>query len=110
MLLREHHQLLFLIFYIFLNLEHLKIVSAHLISIKVEKNTRKIIKLRAKTGVHIYLEMRGEGAVNNLWFECECERDFSLCELTPKGKKDEERAKEKKEQEGSDDSGGGECG
>tara|TARA_B100001057_G_C22801370_1_gene931644 strand:+ start:1077 stop:1754 length:678 start_codon:yes stop_codon:yes gene_type:complete len=80
-----------------------------ILKIKVEKNTRKIIKLRAKTGVHIYLEMRGEGAVNNLWFECECERDFSLCELTPKGEKDQERAKKAKENEGGNDSGGG-CG
>ncbi len=80
-----------------------------ILKIKIDKDTRKIIKLRAKTGVHIYLEMKGEGVVNDQWFECECERDFSLCELTPKGKKDEERAKKQKEQEGGDDSGGGEC-
>ena len=75
-----------------------------ILKIKIDKDTRKIIKLSAKTGVHIYLEMRGEGVVNNQWFECECERDFSNCELTPKGKKDQERAKKKKQ--GSDDSGG----
>lgn len=81
-----------------------------ILKIKIERDTRKIIKLRAKTGVHIYTEMRGEGVVNNLWFECECERDFSSCELTPKGKKDEDRAKREQEGDGGNDSGGGECG
>ena len=79
-----------------------------ILKIKIDRDTRKIIKLRAKTGVHIYTEMRGEGVVNNQWFECECERDFSSCELTPKGKKDQERAKQE-EEDGGDDSGGGEC-
>ena len=81
-----------------------------ILKIKIERDTRKIIKLRAKTGVHIYTEMRGEGVVNNLWFECECERDFSSCELTPKGKKDQDRAKREQEGDGGNDSGGGECG
>jgi len=81
-----------------------------ILKIKIERDTRKIIKLRAKTGVHIYTEMRGEGVVNNLWFECECEKDFSSCELTPKGKKDEDRAKREQEGDGGNDSGGGECG
>ena len=80
-----------------------------ILKIKIDKDTRKIIQLRAKTGVHIYLEMKGEGVVSNQWFECECERDFSSCELTPKGKKDQERAKKEKESEGSDDTSGG-CG
>ena len=78
-----------------------------ILKIKIDRDTRKIIKLRAKTGVHIYTEMRGEGVVNNQWFECECERDFSSCELTPKGKKDQERAKQE-EEDGGDDSRG-EC-
>ena len=81
-----------------------------ILKIKIERDTRKIIKLRAKTGVHIYTEMRGEGVVNNLWFECECEKDFSSCELTPKGKKDQDRAKREQEGDGGNDSGGGECG
>ena len=81
-----------------------------ILKIKIDRDTRKIIKLRAKTGVHIYTEMRGEGVVNNLWFECECERDFSSCELTPKGKKDEDRAKREQEGDGGNESGGGECG
>ena len=80
-----------------------------ILKIKIDKDTRKIIKLRAKTGVHIYLEMKGEGVVSNQWFECECERDFSSCELTPKGKKDQDRAKKEKESQGSDDTSGG-CG
>ena len=75
-----------------------------ILKIKIDRDTRKIIKLSAKIGVHIYLEMKGEGVVNNQWFECECERDFSNCELTPKGKKDQERAKKAKKD--SDDSGG----
>ena len=80
-----------------------------ILKIKIDKDTRKIIKLSAKTGVHIYLEMKGEGVVHDQWFECECERDFSNCELTPKGKKDQERAKEEAEDDGSDDSDRGEC-
>ena len=79
-----------------------------ILKIKVEKNTRKIIKLKPKTGVHIYLEMRGEGNVNDQWFECECEADFSGCELTPKGQRDQERAKKAKENEGGGE--GGPCG
>ena len=78
-----------------------------ILKIKVEKNTRKIIKLKPKTGVHIYLEMRGEGNVNDQWFECECEADFTGCELTPKGQRDQERAKKEKENEGGGDGGGG---
>ena len=83
-----------------------------ILKIKVEKNTRKIIKLKPKTGVHIYLEMRGEGNVNDQWFECECEADFTGCELTPKGQRDQERAKKEKENEGGGggDGGGGGCG
>ena len=72
-----------------------------ILKIKVEKNTRKIIKLKPKTGVHIYLEMRGEGNVNDQWFECECEADFTGCELTPKGQRDQERAKKEKENDPS---------
>ena len=53
--------------------------------------------------------MRGEGNVNDQWFECECEADFTGCELTPKGQRDQERAKKEKESEGSEDSGGN-CG
>ena len=79
-----------------------------ILKIKVEKNTRKIIKLKPKTGVHIYLEMRGEGNVNDQWFECECEADFTGCELTPKGQRDQERAKKAKENEGGGE--GGPCG
>ena len=81
-----------------------------ILKIKVEKNTRKIIKLKPKTGVHIYLEMRGEGNVNDQWFECECEADFTGCELTPKGQRDQERAKKEKESEGGNDDNGGNCG
>ncbi len=81
-----------------------------ILRIKVERNIRKIIKLRAKTGVEIYTEMRGEGVVNNLWFECECEADFSGCELTPKGKRDQDRAKKEKENDGGNGGGGGGCG
>ena len=81
-----------------------------ILKIKVEKNTRKIIKLKPKTGVHIYLEMRGEGNVNDQWFECECEADFTGCELTPKGQRDQERAKKQKESEGGNDDNGGDCG
>ena len=80
-----------------------------ILKIKVEKNTRKIIKLKPKTGVHIYLEMRGEGNVNDQWFECECEADFTGCELTPKGQRDQERAKKEKESEGGNDDNGGAC-
>jgi len=81
-----------------------------ILRIKVQKDIRKIIKLRPKTGVEIYTEMRGEGIVFDQWFECECETDFSGCELTPKGKRDQDRAKKEKENKGGGDDSGGECG
>jgi Uncharacterized protein conserved in bacteria len=81
-----------------------------ILRIKVAKDVRKVIKLRPKTGVEIYTIMRGEGIVNDQWFECECETDFSGCELTPKGKRDQDRAKKEKEGNGGGDDGGGGCG
>ena len=45
--------------------------------------------------------MRGEGIVFDQWFECECETDFSGCELTPKGKRDQDRYGHRNRQTGN---------
>jgi len=82
-----------------------------ILRVKVADDVRKIIKLRPKTGVEIYTEMRGDGTVREQFFECECETDFSGCELTPKGKRDQDRAKKNKEGGGGDGGNdGGGCG
>ena len=79
--------------------------------IKVDKKIREIIKLRPKKGFEIYAEIKGEGAVSSKWFRAE-KNSSGTYELTPKGKRDMDRAIKDAEGGGggSGGGGGGGCG
>ena len=59
--------------------------------IKVDKKTREIIRLRPKTGIQIYAEIKGTGIVSSKWFRAEKDSSGTY-ELTAKGKRDMENA------------------
>ena len=75
--------------------------------IKVDKKTREIIRLRPKTGIQIYAEIKGEGVVSSKWFRAE-KNSSGTYELTDKGKRDMENAISAANSGGGDSSGG--CG
>ena len=75
--------------------------------IKVDKKTREIIRLRPKTGIQIYAEIKGVGVVSSKWFRAEKDSSGTY-ELTAKGKRDMENAISAANS-GGGDSGGG-CG
>lgn len=77
--------------------------------IKVDKKTREIIKLRPKTGVEMYAEIRGKGVVSNQWFRAE-KNSSGTYELTAQGKRDMEKAIQDKNSGGDSGGGGGGCG
>jgi hypothetical protein len=78
--------------------------------IKIDKKTREIIKLDARTGIQMYAEIKGEGVVSNQWFRAE--KDISGdYELTTKGQRDMENAINAANSGGGDGGGeGGGCG
>ena len=80
--------------------------------IKVDKKTREIIRLRPKTGIQIYAEIKGTGVVSSKWFRAEKDSSGTY-ELTAKGKRDMENAisaaNSGGDSGGSSGSGGG-CG
>ena len=80
--------------------------------IKVDKKTREIIRLRPKTGIQIYAEIKGVGVVSSKWFRAEKDSSGTY-ELTAKGKRDMENAisaaNSGGDSGGSSGSGGG-CG
>ena len=76
--------------------------------LKLNKTTRETIKLRPKTGVQIYAEIKGEGVVSSKWFRAE-KNSSGAYELTAKGKRDMENAISAANS-GGGDSGGGGCG
>ena len=78
--------------------------------IKVDKKIREIIKLRPKTGVQMYAEIKGTGVVSSKWFRAE-KNSSGTYELTPKGKRDMDRAiKDAAGSGGGSGGGGGGCG
>ena len=74
--------------------------------IKVDKKIREIIRLRVKTGIQMYAEIRGEGVVSSRWFRAE-KTSSGTYELTPKGKRDMDRAIQDANSGGNDGGGGG---
>ena len=75
---------------------------------------REIIKLRPKTGVQMYAEIKGIGVVSSQWFRAE-KNSSGTYELTPKGKRDMENAINAANSGGGDSGGsggggGGGCG
>ena len=81
--------------------------------LKVNKTTRETIKLRPKTGIQMYAEIKGEGVVSSKWFRAE-KNSSGTYELTAKGKRDMENAISAANSGGGDSGGsggsGGGCG
>ena len=55
------------------------------IKIKIDKKTRNVVKIKAKTGFETYVEMKGTGAASTKWFEAQ-QNSSGTYELTAKGK------------------------
>ena len=78
--------------------------------LKLNKITRETIKLRPKTGIQMYAEIKGEGVVSSKWFRAE-KNPSGIYELTAKGKRDMENAISAANSGGGDSGGsGGGCG
>ena len=52
---------------------------------KIDRKTRNIVKIKAKTGFETYVEMKGTGAASTKWFEAQ-QNSSGTYELTVKGK------------------------
>ena len=76
------------------------------LKIKTDKNVRTVIKIKPKTGVDNFIEIKGKGALSNKWFEAK-KNSSGTYELTSKGKKDMELEETKLKDGGS--SGGSGC-
>ena len=76
------------------------------LKIKTDKNVRTVIKIKPKTGVDNFIEIKGKGALSNKWFEAK-KNSSGTYELTSKGKKDMKLEETKLKEGGS--SGGSGC-
>ena len=56
------------------------------LKVKIDKKTRKIIKLSVDEGQTIYFEIKGTGSISNQWFEAEQNSEGAFV-LTKKGKR-----------------------
>jgi hypothetical protein len=56
---------------------------------KIDKKIRNVIKIKVKTGVENFIEMKGKGNLSSKWFEAK-KNSSGTYELTDKGKKDME--------------------
>jgi len=82
------------------------------LKIKIDKKTRDIIKLKAKTGIETYSEIKGKGSVSSKWFEA-TKNSSGTYEMTAKGKREMESAKKAADSSGGDSgnsSSSGGCG
>jgi hypothetical protein len=55
------------------------------IKIKIDKKTRNVVKIKAKTGFETYTEMKGTGGASTKWFRAE-QNSSGTYELTAEGK------------------------
>ena len=55
------------------------------LKIKIDKKTRNVVKIKAKTGFETFFEMKGTGAASTNWFEAQ-QNSSGTYELTAKGK------------------------
>ena len=55
------------------------------LKVKIDKETRNVIKLKAKTGIESISEIKGTGTVSREWFEAE-KNSSGTYELTAEGK------------------------
>ena len=62
------------------------------LKVKIDKKTRRMIKLKPQTGLEDYFEIKGAGTVSDKWFEAE-KNSSGIYEFTAKGKRDMEQAK-----------------
>ena len=76
------------------------------LKIKTDKNVRTVIKIKPKTGVDNFIEIKGKGALSNKWFEAK-KNSSGTYELTSKGTKDMKLEETKLKEGGS--SGGSGC-
>ena len=67
---------------------------------KIDNKIREFIKLKPKTGIESGFEIRGTGAVSTKWFEAE-KNSSGTFKLTPKGKRDMDRAIQNANSDGS---------
>ena len=78
---------------------------------KLSKKTRKVIVLTVEKGMFEMYQLKGKGQVSNKWFDAE--KIGSEILLTPKGKRDQQKAIKEKQDDndsGGGDGGGGGCG
>ena len=79
------------------------------LKIKIDKKTRDIFKLKPKTGIETYSEIKGKGVLASKWFRA-TKNSSGKYELTAKGKRDMDMAKKAAESSGgSGGSGGSGC-
>ena len=78
------------------------------LKIKLDKKTRKVIKIKPKTGLTISSEIKGKGATSSKWFEAQ-KNASGVYELTAKGLRDMKLA-EKGGESGSSGGSGGSSG
>ena len=55
------------------------------LKIKIDKKTRNVVKIKAKTGFETFFEMKGTGGASTKWFEAQ-QNSSGTYELTAKGK------------------------
>ena len=75
---------------------------------KIDKKTRDIIKLKAKTGVEVGTEIKGTGAASSKWFAAE-KNSSGTYELTAAGKRDMDTAIANAAGDSNTSSGGSGC-
>ena len=76
------------------------------LKVKLDKKTRRIIKLSAEEGQTNFFEIKGAGNLISKWFEAEQNSEGEFV-LTKKGKRDMLTAKQQAESDGNSDSGSG---
>ena len=55
--------------------------------LKIDNQTRNVVKIKPKTGFETYTEIKGEGSVSTKWFKAE-KNSSGEYELTDEGKRD----------------------
>ena len=76
------------------------------LKVKIDKKTRRMIKIKPETGIEEHFEIKGKGSVSDKWFEAE-KNSSGIYEFTAKGKRDMEQAKTEAQSSGSSGSSGG---
>jgi len=76
------------------------------LNVKIDKKTRKTIKLSVEEGQTTYFEIKGKGSVSSQWFEAEQNSEGAFV-LTKKGKRDMETKKQEARSGGDGGSGSG---